>query len=111
MFVSPFRIPITLLGEEGANLSAFRTFVRFALVWFCLSSSFWCLGRAAAYDCSPPWTFLLPFFYIPILIIVVTEDSRIYPKYFDKQVSANNVDSNQTRQTTASYQGLNGSEF
>ena len=27
---------ITLLGEERANLSAFRTFVRFALVWFSL---------------------------------------------------------------------------
>ena len=29
-------IAITSLGEEGANLSAFLTFVRFALVWFCL---------------------------------------------------------------------------
>ena len=29
-------IAITSLGEERANLSAFRTFVRFALVWFCL---------------------------------------------------------------------------
>ena len=28
-------IAITL-GEERANLSAFHTFVRFALVWFCL---------------------------------------------------------------------------
>ena len=27
---------ITSLGEERANLSVFRTFVRFALVWFCL---------------------------------------------------------------------------
>ena len=36
MFFSPFSIAITLLGEERANLSAFRTFVRFALVWFCL---------------------------------------------------------------------------
>ena len=27
---------IILLGEERANLSAFRMFVRFALVWFCL---------------------------------------------------------------------------
>ena len=27
---------ITSLGEEGANLSVFRTFVRFVLVWFCL---------------------------------------------------------------------------
>ena len=27
---------ITSLGDERANLSAFGTFVRFALVWFCL---------------------------------------------------------------------------
>ena len=33
---STFSIAITSLGEERANLSAFRTFVRFALVWFCL---------------------------------------------------------------------------
>ena len=33
---SPFSIAITSLGEERANLTAFRTFVRFALVWFCL---------------------------------------------------------------------------
>ena len=32
----PFSIAITSLGEERANLTAFRTFVRFALVWFCL---------------------------------------------------------------------------
>ena len=30
-----FSIAITLLGEERANLSAFRTFVRFVLVGFC----------------------------------------------------------------------------
>ena len=29
---SPFSIAITSLGEERANLSAFRTFVRFVLV-------------------------------------------------------------------------------
>ena len=33
---SPFSVAITSLWEERANLSAFRTFVRFALVWFCL---------------------------------------------------------------------------
>ena len=33
---SPFSIAITSLGEERVILSAFRTFVRFALVWFCL---------------------------------------------------------------------------
>ena len=36
VFFSPFSIAVTSLGEERANLSAFRTFVRFALVWFCL---------------------------------------------------------------------------
>ena len=36
VFFSPFCIAITSLGEEGANRIAFRTFVRFALVWFCL---------------------------------------------------------------------------
>ena len=35
---SPLSIGITSLRKEGANLSAFRTFVRFALVWFCLFS-------------------------------------------------------------------------
>ena len=33
VFFGPFSIAITLLGEERANLSAFRTFVRFVLVW------------------------------------------------------------------------------
>ena len=35
VFFSPFSIVITSLGEERANLSAFRTFVRFLLVWIC----------------------------------------------------------------------------
>ena len=37
-FFSPFSIAITSLGEERANLNAFRMFVRFALVWFYLFS-------------------------------------------------------------------------
>ena len=40
VFFSLFSIAITSLGEERVNLSAFHTFVRFALV----SSSSWCLG-------------------------------------------------------------------
>ena len=35
VFFCPFSIAITSLGEERANLSAFRTFVRFVLVWIC----------------------------------------------------------------------------
>ena len=34
MFFCPFGVAITSLGEERANLSLFRTFVRFVLVWF-----------------------------------------------------------------------------
>ena len=36
VFFSPISIAITSLGEERANFSAFRTFVRFVLLWFCL---------------------------------------------------------------------------
>ena len=35
VFFSSFSITVTSLGEERANLSAFRTFVRFVLVRFC----------------------------------------------------------------------------
>ena len=36
VFFGPFSIVIISVGEERANLSAFRMFVRFALGWFCL---------------------------------------------------------------------------
>ena len=36
VFFCPLSIVITSLEEERANLSAFRTLVRFVLVWFCL---------------------------------------------------------------------------
>ena len=36
MFFSHYSIAITSLVEDRASLGAFRTFVRFALVWFCL---------------------------------------------------------------------------
>ena len=35
VFFSPFSIAIISLGEGRANLSAFRTFLRFVLVWTC----------------------------------------------------------------------------
>ena len=35
VFFSPFSIAITSLGEERANLGAFRAFVWFVLVWIC----------------------------------------------------------------------------
>ena len=36
VFFSPLSIAITWLGEERVYPNTFRTFVRFALVWFCL---------------------------------------------------------------------------
>ena len=36
VFFSPFSIVVTSPGEERASLSAFRRFVRFALVWYFL---------------------------------------------------------------------------
>ena len=56
-------IATTSLGEERANLSTFRTFVRFVLVWirrFPFPLGVW--ERAAGFNCGTPWTFLLPFF-------------------------------------------------
>ena len=65
VFFSPFSIAITSLGEERANLSAFRTFFSVcACLDLSVSSSSWSLGRAAVCDCGTPWTFLLPFFLI-----------------------------------------------
>ena len=43
-----FTIEIIFLSEFSLDLS--------------VSSSSWCLGRAAVCDCGTPWTFLLPFF-------------------------------------------------
>ena len=61
---SPFSITITSLGVEKANLSAFRTFVRFVLVRICRfppSVS----GKGCGCNCGTPWTFsyLLFFFF------------------------------------------------
>ena len=59
VFFDPFNIAITSFGKERANLGAFRMFVRFVLVWvLSVSSSSWCLERAAACDCGTLWTFL-----------------------------------------------------
>ena len=70
-FFSPFSIAITSLGEERANLSVFRTFVRFALVWFCLFPLPRCLGRAAACDCDTPRIYLLPFLRLTRTFLII----------------------------------------
>ena len=68
VFFSPLSIAITSLGEERADLSVFRTFFSIcACLILSVSSSFCCLGRAAACNCGTPWTFLL--FFIALLLL------------------------------------------
>ena len=52
----------TSSGEGRGNLGAFLTFSICACLVLSISSSSWCLGRAAVCDCGTPWTYLLPFF-------------------------------------------------
>ena len=73
-----FNIAITSLGEERANLSAFRMFDRFVLVWISrFPFSSWCPGRAAVCDCGTPWTFLLPFLVSIIQLCSWTDSKRL----------------------------------
>ena len=68
VFFSPFSIAITSLGEEKANLSAFRTFVRFVLVWICrfpLPLGIWEWLRFLIV--ALPGRFFLPFFQLKFL--------------------------------------------
>ena len=53
VFFSPFS---NAIGEETANLSALRTFVRFVLVWICR-----CPLPLGGCNCGTRWTFLLLF--------------------------------------------------
>ena len=77
VFFSPFSIAITSLGEDRANLSAFSYVCSIcACLDLSVSSSSWCLGKAAVCDCGTPWTFLLPFFAILQYFSDITNTSR-----------------------------------
>ena len=54
VFFSPFSNAITSLGEESFSCVC----LIFACLILLVSSSPWCLGRAACFDCGTPWTFL-----------------------------------------------------
>ena len=69
VFFSLFSIAITSLGEERVNLSAFRTFVRFALVLFCLFTlpfGVW-VGLRLVIEALPPWIFT----YFCVVVVVL----------------------------------------
>ena len=67
VFFSPFSIAITSLGEERANLSAFRTFVRFVLVWICLPLPLRVWEGLLFVTVTPPGLFSYLFFFFFIL--------------------------------------------
>ena len=83
-FLVLFSIAITSPEEERANLSAFSYVCSIcACLVLSVSSSSWCLGRAAVCDCGTPWTFLLSFvFYyfchcMSLHVIFFILDSRL----------------------------------
>ena len=49
------------LGKRKLILVLFYVCSIYACLVLSISSSSWCLGRAAACDCGTPWEFLLPF--------------------------------------------------
>ena len=76
---SPFSIAITSLGEEGGNLSAFRTFVRFVLVWICrfpLPLGVWKGLRFVIV--ALPGLFFLPFFSLPFWEKVANSACKLF---------------------------------
>ena len=52
------------LGKRELILVLFVCLFDLYLFGFSVSSSSWCLGRAAVCDCGTPWTFLFPFFWM-----------------------------------------------
>ena len=69
MLFSPFSIAITSLGEERANLSAFRTFYQFVLVWFCRFSLPLGVREGLRFEIVAfPGLFSYPFFTISVIV-------------------------------------------
>ena len=80
VFFSPFSIAITSLGVKRANLCAFRIFVRFILVWFCLFLFLLVSGKVAAL------TGLFSYLFCIICLI-----------WFEYQISNDQYDPNRVR--------------
>ena len=64
VFFGPFGIALPRLGKRELILVLFVRLSICACLVSSISSSSWCLGRAAVYDCGTPWIFLLLFFLI-----------------------------------------------
>ena len=67
VFFNPFGVVVASLGVVGFGVCCWSwCFSCICSICACLvlsvSSSSWCLGRAAVCECGTPWTFLLPSF-------------------------------------------------
>ena len=95
-----FNIAITSLVEKKANISAFCTFVRFALVWFCLFSlTFGVWEGLWLLIVSLPGLFFLPF-----LLTISSLQTKT-------DTCANSLDQNETACNEPSHQDLDCSHF
>ena len=81
---SPMSIDITSLGEERANVSAFRTFNRFALLWFCLFS-------IPLYVWEGLWLVIVAFPRLYFYLIFIVLDKMDSKKYFFSTKTCNVV--------------------
>ena len=68
MFFTPFSVGITSLGEERANLSAFRTFVRLVLVWICRFPLLLGVWEGHSLDFSLTFVFICGVWFIIIFV-------------------------------------------
>ena len=80
-FFSPFSIAITSLGEEKANLSTFRTFARFVIVWICRFP-------------LPPWVWERLWF-----VIVALPRLFFYLLFRTREYNRHNTSGNTSRQS------------
>ena len=84
-FFSPFSIAITSLGEERANLSALRTFVRFVLVWICrfpLPLGVWEGLRFVIVTLPGFFSYLFFFFFLFYLCLLIAINSHSFKNYY-----------------------------
>ena len=87
-FFSSCSIAITSPGEERANPIAFCTFVRFALVLFCLFPLPLGVWEGLLFVIVDLWTFLLPFFSCMVVNYILKRLTLRAMKTLTKQQTA-----------------------
>ena len=89
------------LGKRELILVLFVRLFDLCLFDLSVSSSSWCLGRAAVCDCGTPWTFLLPFLYEKNISDDTQSRSIAFPRHQKKGRWGTNDKTNAIYETTA----------